>query len=226
MRQASPASGATGRACSLLPSPAGSLVTRVIRSGRFAQLFDVSNISQANGFAGSHVGSQQSPTLSNTRRQRAVIVAAHTYAGQHLAPTGDPTDLIWEQEAAGSNPAIPTRSEHMLILADAPGERLGEPPGTLPGRSGTGTLRDMVEAKRPALAETGYGRRSPHESSHASTVKGNPVPEVVLLSFPDAVYTTAVRPRSSRSVTVGMKTVHGRTRAEPPGCQFGEVRQD
>ena len=25
-------------------------------------------------------------------------------------------DLIWEQEAAGSNPAIPTRSEHMLIL--------------------------------------------------------------------------------------------------------------
>ena len=25
-------------------------------------------------------------------------------------------DLIWEQEAAGSNPAIPTTSEHMLIL--------------------------------------------------------------------------------------------------------------
>src|SRR5262245_50416893 len=27
-------------------------------------------------------------------------------------------NLIWEQEAAGSNPAIPTRSEHMSILAD------------------------------------------------------------------------------------------------------------
>ena len=24
--------------------------------------------------------------------------------------------LLWEQEAAGSNPAIPTSSEHMLIL--------------------------------------------------------------------------------------------------------------
>src|SRR5690349_21508973 len=31
-------------------------------------------------------------------------------------PAGGP-DLIWEQEAAGSNPAIPTRSEHMSILA-------------------------------------------------------------------------------------------------------------
>ncbi len=26
------------------------------------------------------------------------------------------SDLLWEQEAAGSNPAIPTRSEHIWIL--------------------------------------------------------------------------------------------------------------
>jgi hypothetical protein len=31
--------------------------------------------------------------------------------------SADGLDLIWEQEAAGSNPAIPTRLEHMLILA-------------------------------------------------------------------------------------------------------------
>ena len=31
-------------------------------------------------------------------------------------PTAGWLDLIWEQEAAGSNPAIPTSSEHMLIL--------------------------------------------------------------------------------------------------------------
>jgi len=34
--------------------------------------------------------------------------------------------LIWEQEAAGSNPAIPTRSEHISILAEVPlGAKLG-----------------------------------------------------------------------------------------------------
>jgi hypothetical protein len=53
-------------------------------------------------------------------------------------------DLIWEQEAAGSNPAIPTSSEHMSILANyvggatwcgftrAIGRRPGDPPAVPP----------------------------------------------------------------------------------------------
>jgi hypothetical protein len=36
--------------------------------------------------------------------------------------SGDPSDLLWEQEAAGSNPAIPTRSAGPgLVLASQGG---------------------------------------------------------------------------------------------------------
>jgi hypothetical protein len=40
-----------------------------------------------------------------------LVTAAH----QHLSA---PLILIWEQEAAGSNPAIPTRSEGLPAVAD------------------------------------------------------------------------------------------------------------
>jgi hypothetical protein len=41
----------------------------------------------------------------------AVIVAAQPVAGPRPAPPGDPRDLIWEQVAAGANPAIPTSAD-------------------------------------------------------------------------------------------------------------------
>jgi len=45
-------------------------------------------------------------------------------------------DLIWEQEAAGSNPAIPTSSEHMSILMRlGMGAKLG---GRIPAIVATG----------------------------------------------------------------------------------------
>lgn len=54
--------------------------------------------------------------MANVPRSRATLgdvqpalpqVKAHI--GRHEATSGGEVDLIWEQEAAGSNPAIPTR---------------------------------------------------------------------------------------------------------------------
>jgi hypothetical protein len=60
---------------------------------------------------GSQGGSQRAPSMSHVRRCQAIVVAGDGLPGRHRATAGDRKGLIWEQEAAGSNPAIPTRSE-------------------------------------------------------------------------------------------------------------------
>jgi hypothetical protein len=42
------------------------------------------------------------------RIRASAATAARCHAGRHQATSGGWVDLIWEQEAAGSNPAIPT----------------------------------------------------------------------------------------------------------------------
>src|SRR5262249_575 len=86
---------------------------------RFASEFELSNGSYANGILGSQVGSQWGPVPSHVQRWLAIILAAQRHTKRHQATSADYLVLIWEQEAAGSNPAIPTRSEHMSILNDS-----------------------------------------------------------------------------------------------------------
>ena len=49
--------------------------------------------------------------MSRVRQRQAIVVAGERHAGRRRATWGGWVELIWEQEAAGSNPAIPTRSE-------------------------------------------------------------------------------------------------------------------
>ncbi len=80
----------------------------------FVSLFELSNISHANEMAGSHLGSQRRQVPAHARRRSAAVVTGERHAGRHPALSGDPRNLIWEQEAAGSNPAIPTISAGQL----------------------------------------------------------------------------------------------------------------
>jgi len=58
---------------------------------------------------GSQCGSQHAQTVSHVLPYPASIAPGERHAGRHWATSGDRMTLIWEQEAAGSNPAIPTR---------------------------------------------------------------------------------------------------------------------
>ena len=53
--------------------------------------------------------SQRAQTAGHVRRRPASIVLGKRHAGRRQATSGDWVELIWEQEAAGSIPAIPTR---------------------------------------------------------------------------------------------------------------------
>jgi hypothetical protein len=85
-------------------------------SWELANEFGLSNVSCANSVCGSQVGSQSGPVRGHVQLQVAIILAAQRHVRPHWATSADPLFLLWEQEAAGSNPAIPTSSEHMSIL--------------------------------------------------------------------------------------------------------------
>ena len=60
---------------------------------------------------GSQSGSQRAQSSGDARRRPATIDPGERHIGPREATSGDRLELIWEQEAAGSNPAIPTRPE-------------------------------------------------------------------------------------------------------------------
>ena len=57
---------------------------------------------------GSQSGSQRAQSLGHVRRRAACIVSDGPDIERHGATSSARMELIWEQEAAGSNPAIPT----------------------------------------------------------------------------------------------------------------------
>jgi hypothetical protein len=57
---------------------------------------------------GSQSGSQRAQPSGGTERRPATITPGERHVRRHRATSGDWAGLIWEQEAAGSNPAIPT----------------------------------------------------------------------------------------------------------------------
>ena len=89
--------------------------------------FEYSNIRSLTRPGGASQGSQWRQTQGNIGPRRATITAARSRLWLSRATPGYGSDLIWEQEAAGSNPAIPTRSEHMSILARFAWEPSWEP---------------------------------------------------------------------------------------------------
>jgi hypothetical protein len=74
----------------------------------FANSFELSNISDGDETAGSHLGSQWRQTSAYVRPRSATIIASERHMGRCPAASSDRPGLLWEQEAAGSNPATPT----------------------------------------------------------------------------------------------------------------------
>src|SRR5260370_28602423 len=66
-------------------------------------LFELSNVSDANETAGSHLGSQWRRASGYTWPRLATVIAGERHIGRCSAPSGDGPGLPWEQEA-DSNP--------------------------------------------------------------------------------------------------------------------------
>jgi hypothetical protein len=63
--------------------------------------------------AGAKVGAQ---TSTDIEPRPAIVVAGDGHIGLRKATSGGLRELIWEQEAAGSKPAIPTDQSHSSKL--------------------------------------------------------------------------------------------------------------
>jgi hypothetical protein len=57
---------------------------------------------------GRQSGSQRAQSLSHVWRCQAIVVAGGGHVERREATSGGWVELTWEQEATGSNPAIPT----------------------------------------------------------------------------------------------------------------------
>jgi hypothetical protein len=70
-------------------------------------------------------GSQRAQALSYVRQCGASVVPGEGHTGRRRATSGGWVELIWEQEAAGSNPAIPTAIFRMFCpsCVSHPGRR-------------------------------------------------------------------------------------------------------
>ena len=65
---------------------------------------------------GSQSGSQHAPASGHANRRLTSVVPGERHTGQPLATSGGWRELIWEQEVAGSNPAIPTGTRYFSNL--------------------------------------------------------------------------------------------------------------
>jgi hypothetical protein len=96
------------------PSPRLLSATRECRSGLMpprqaaANPCSASSVRLHGARLGSQCGGQRTQPLSFVRRRPASAVRGECHARRHRAASGNGRELIWELEAAGSNPAIPT----------------------------------------------------------------------------------------------------------------------
>jgi hypothetical protein len=81
-------------------------------------------------------GSQHARTRSGVRLRLATITAGGCHVGQHPATSSVRIELIWEQEAAGSNPAISTRFFECVVSMCKQGRLVGSCRATRAGVAG------------------------------------------------------------------------------------------
>jgi hypothetical protein len=91
----------------------------LILLARFEVLFDRQEPGFWAALGGSQSGSQRAQPSGDAERRPATITPGGWHAGRHRATSGDWAGLIWEQEAAGSNPAIPTIFRICWLLVGA-----------------------------------------------------------------------------------------------------------
>ena len=68
---------------------------------------------------GSQSGSQRAQPSGDAERRPATITPGECHIGRREPTSGDWAELIWEQEVAGSNPAIPTIFRICYLLVGA-----------------------------------------------------------------------------------------------------------
>jgi hypothetical protein len=74
---------------------------------------------------GSQGGSHHAQPPGHIRRRRASVCAGERLAGRRRTTSSNRRELIWEQEAAGSNPAIPTDHVYFSNIVSRCGSRSG-----------------------------------------------------------------------------------------------------
>jgi len=99
---------------------------------------------------GSQSGSQRAQPLSHVRRCQASVVPGERHARRCRASSGVWLVLIWEQEAAGSNPAIPT-AFFECVLDNTGSRNCSDTGGSCP-TPGSGAV---VPVRRSAAGERG-----------------------------------------------------------------------
>ena len=64
---------------------------------------------------GAKVGANVHSHQATSGDSQPCVAAVQRHIGRHQATSGDRVELIWEQEAAGSNPAIPTKPNTQVV---------------------------------------------------------------------------------------------------------------
>ena len=96
------------RASSIFTGSVARNRSTLISVAKFELLFNRQKAGSRAALGGSQSGSQRAQSSGDAERRPATIAPGERHTGRHRATSGDWAELLWEQEVAGSNPAIPT----------------------------------------------------------------------------------------------------------------------